>query len=140
MRVRHVLFTSVLLLGGAGAAPLEAAPASGCGILPNSVYVGQYLCAQGWTAMTLTVTDVEGPRVQMRGDFSHGETGVRGAYMLRGSCSPTTQRMLLLPQGWVQQPAGYIMVGMSGAVAEGGRSFSGRMLHQGCGQFAFTRR
>lgn len=140
MRAKHLLFVVVALLGGTSATSIEAAPPSGCGIIPNSVYVGRYLCAQGWTDMTLTVADVEGPRVQIRGDFAHGSTGVRGSYMLRGTCYPHNQRMLLFPQRWVQQPPGYIMVGMSGAVAAGGQSFTGRMLNRDCGAFTFTRR
>lgn len=139
MRAKHLLFVTVALLGGARATPTEAAPPSGCGIVPNSVYVGRYFCAQGWTDMTLTVVDVEGPRVQMRGDFAHAGTGVRGSYLLRGSCFPRTQRMVLIPQGWVQQPPGYIMVGLSGTVMASGQGFTGRMLHRSCGEFTFNR-
>lgn len=139
MRAKHALALCTLLLGGARAAPSDAAPPSGCGILPNTSYAGRYLCAQGWTDMTLTVVDVEGPRVQMRGDFFHPGTGVRGAYLLRGTCLPRTQRMTLVPQAWVQQPQGYIMVGMSGVVTGNGQAYTGRMLHRSCGEFTFAR-
>lgn len=140
MGAKSTLFLSVVLLGGARASTTVAAPPSGCGILPGSSYEGQYVCAQGQTAMSLTVVDVEGARVQFRGDFYHAGTDTRGAYLLRGYCNERTRRLVLIPTGWVQQPPGYIMVGMSGVVGVGGRTFSGRMLHRSCGEFSFARR
>lgn len=139
MRTPLSLFALVFALGGGAASTSHAAPPSGCGIMPNTTYVGRYFCAQGWTDMTLSVVDVEGPRVRMQGTFRHGPTGTQGAYLLRGFCFPSTQRMVLSPQGWVQQPPGYMMVGMSGTVSNGGQAFTGRMLHRSCGEFTFTR-
>ena len=139
MRTPLPLFALTLCIGGGAASTSWAAPPSGCGITPNSTYVGRYFCAQGWTDMTLSVVDVEGPRVRMQGTFRHAGTGVQGAYLLRGFCFPTSRRMVLSPQAWVQQPPGYIMVGMSGLVSGEGQAFTGRMLHRSCGAFTFTR-
>lgn len=139
MRAPPWLLGLTLLLGGGAASTSHAAPPSGCGILPNTQYVGRYFCAQGWTDMTLTVLDVEGPRVRMQGAFQHAPTGTQGAYLLRGTCYPSNGRMTLIPQAWVQQPPGYMMVGLSGIVANNGQSFTGRMLHRSCGEFTFSR-
>lgn len=139
MRSPHVLFLLTALIGGGTASTSFAAPPSGCGIANNSMYVGRYLCAQGWTDMTLTVVDVEGNRVQMRGDFVHAASNTRGSYLLRGFCLPRTRRMLLSPQAWVQRPPGYMMVGMTGSLSPDGRLFSGRMRNSSCGDFSFTR-
>lgn len=139
MRSPLSLFAVVLCLGGGATSTSHAAPPSGCGILPGSTYVGRYFCAQGWTDMSLRVVDVEGPRVRIQGTFRHGATGTQGSYLLRGFCLPSTQRMVLSPQAWVQQPPGYIMVGLSGMVANNGQTYTGRMLHRTCGDFQFTR-
>lgn len=139
MRSPHALFLLTALLGGGAASTSHAAPPSGCGILPNSQYTGRYLCAQGWTDMTLTVIDVEGNRVRMQGEFHHAASNTTGAYLLRGFCFPSSRRMVLSPQAWVRQPPGYTMVGMSGFVTNNGQSFAGRMTNRSCGDFTFTR-
>ena len=89
--------------------------------------------------VSLTVVDVEGPRVRIQGTFQHAPTGTQGSYLMRGNCSPSNGRMTLIPQAWVQQPPGYIMVGLSGVVTNNGQSFTGRMLHRSCGEFTFSR-
>lgn len=145
MRTPRILLLSALTVCGARAglgdpAPAIAAPRSECGIMTGQVFVGRYLCGQGWTDMTLTITDVEGVRVRARGDFLHGPTQTSGAYAVRGFCFGRTQRMVLMPEAWVRQPPGYIMVGMSGQVLPNASGYVGRMSHRSCGEFSFARR
>jgi len=116
-----------------------SAPASPCDLVTGGVYVGTYTCAQGDTEMRLTITDVDGPRTLAQGDFYHAPSGTRGSYRLRGVCIGRTRRLLLSPAGWVDQPPGYRMVGMSGTVTPGGAAFFGRMNAAECGGFSFAR-
>lgn len=117
----------------------SGAPTSPCDLVAGRVYVGTYVCPQGPTQMRLTITDVDGPRTTAQGDFFHAPTGTRGSYRLRGVCLAQTRRLLLSPNGWIDQPPGYTMVGMSGTVAPGGAAFYGRMNARTCGEFNFVR-
>lgn len=115
------------------------APSSPCGLVTGQVFVGTYVCAQGATQMRLTIADVDGARTMAVGDFFHPGTNTRGSYRLRGFCLTRTRRLLLLPAGWIDQPPGYMMVGMSGTLGPGNMSYAGRMSHSACGEFSYVR-
>lgn len=115
------------------------APTSPCGLVTGQVYVGTYVCAQGPTQMRLTISDVDGARTMAVGDFFHPPTNTRGSYRLRGFCLPRTRRLLFMPAGWIDQPPGYTMVGMSGTLGPGNANYFGRMSSSACGGFSLAR-
>lgn len=100
-------------------------------------FAGHYLCAQGETALTLRVLEVRGTSVRAEFAFAHAPTAAAGRYTLRGTC--LGDEVTLAPEAWVQRPAGYIMVGMRGALAAGGALYEGAITHASCGGFRVQR-
>lgn len=125
-----VSIVSEALGSGATQGPRPQRPSSSA--LRSGRMVGQYLCAQGWTALTLDVT-ASGGAVQAVFDFHHAPTGVRGRYSMRGQLRPGGE-LELAPVAWITQPRGYVMVGMRGRVGADG-TFRGVILNPSCGAF-----
>ncbi len=109
-----------------------------CPLSTGAVFAGQYLCAQGSTALTLRVTEVRGATVRAEFDFAHPPTNVSGRYTLTGTCAG--DRLSLSPEAWIRQPFGYVMVGMRGELLDGGARLRGAITHPTCGGFDVTRR
>ena len=123
---------------GAGSAPARS-------LATGQIWRGSYRCAQGVTPLTLEVTDVaHAERETPYGDgkfatavFRFGGQGSglpSGSYNMEGAILEDGT-IRLDPQGWIHQPPGYHMVGLSGAVGAAGR-FSGRILDASCSGFA----
>lgn len=93
---------------------------------------GQYRCAQGWTQLELELR-FSGATVDATFNFHHDPTQVRGSYRLRGTRASSGE-IVLVPQGWIRQPPGYIMVGMRGRIGGDG-VFRGTITHPSCGEF-----
>jgi hypothetical protein len=156
-----VFRSTVLMLAVVGCAPAETAtvtevppqelPTPAVGVQTNpqlppadaslmhagEEWVGTYVCAQGTTDLTLRVERVMGSSVDAVFDFSHGPSGVAGRYRMRGTLNPDGTAHFV-PGPWIDQPDGYISVGMTGRVQGGG--FAGRMDHRSCRQFSVQRR
>jgi len=128
--VTSVSIVSEALGSGATQGPRPRRPtASG---MRSGRMVGRYLCAQGWTALTLEVT-ASGSSVQAVFDFHHTPTGVRGRYSMRGQLRAGGE-LELAPVAWITQPRGYKMVGMRGRVGADG-AYRGVILNPSCGEF-----
>ena len=101
-------------------------------------WAGFYTCAQGATALKLTLIDDDPSRVTAV--FAFGPTPAnpdlpRGSYTLRGTRRGA--QVELTPDAWLERPEGYEMVGLNGGMA--GTRFEGRILFDGCGRFALER-
>ena len=100
----------------------------------RSVWIGEYLCTQGLTSLALTI--------ETRGEtatavFAFGPVDSNpllpnGSYRMTGTMleanGVVTYR--LDPEVWIDQPFGYVMVGLVARV-EGDRLI-GRIVHEGC--------
>ncbi len=103
----------------------------------HTVWTGRYECAQGVTAVQLTL-DVE-PDGRARAIFDFGPladnpTVPNGSFRLRGTTKPTdaTITVALQPDEWIDRPPDYVMVGMEGQIDKTRRKLRGRMLNDSC--------
>jgi hypothetical protein len=106
-------------------------------------YRGTYVCAQGLTAMTLSIRGIGNttqtgimtfaPTAESRFRFAPG------VYTVQGTFDPQSGELALQPVQWVQQPPGFIFLPMEGSSTDGGDTFTGRMVGGGCGAFRIFR-
>jgi|GEM_PF-1599551 len=110
MQSKHfvgVIFLFSLVLGG----PAVAGPMDG-------VWVGDYTCAQGKTALALTIRQApNGAQVL----FQFSGTAVNptipaGSFEMMAAADPFSGALVFKPVRWVQQPSGYSMVGLRGTL------------------------
>ena len=109
-------------------------------------FVGTYTCRQGITSMTLTVDDV-GPvadevNVDARFEFHYESSspsddaiGIDGSYRMRGKLDAKTRRLVLKPDAWIEEPKGWVMVGVRGVVGKNGEKYEGTIEGAGCTTF-----
>ncbi|MDO9338873.1 MAG: hypothetical protein Q7T61_20965 [Caulobacter sp.] len=104
----------------------------------DGVWKGNYECAQGKTALTLTLDgDADG---DIDGTFAFDFQGVSGSYRLRGVITPDGE-LKLNPTTWISQPDGYGMVGLAGRAYDRSRegqpdALFGDVTDPSCGKFA----
>jgi len=110
--------------------------ASSCALRAGDSLSGVYLCAQGWTLLTLHIRAVSGSTIRAEFAFNHSPSRVTGRFTLAGTCAPDG-RVQLAPVAWLEQPPDYIMVGMDGVVS--GETYSGTITHWSCGSFRLSR-
>lgn len=136
-----VVALASLLLAGLALAGVAAADSS-LELPRESVWEGRYLCAQGSTALTLTVQPIGGDAV--RATFAFGPTPEtpdvpRGSYTMLGTLSAGSRTVHLVPERWVAQPPGYVMVGMTGTFDVARGVMQGSIDHPSCGPFQLRR-
>lgn len=98
----------------------DAAPVAGR-------WTGTYTCMQGQTGLTLTLSAGIMGQVEGRFDFHpiSGNPAVpSGSYYVLGWYT-RDGTLALVGVEWIQQPANYIMVGLMGRLADGGRRLEG---------------
>lgn len=96
---------------------------------------GTYDCPQGRTDLVLEVTDAREDWVRAIFSFRHGPSRAEGRYFVAGHFDPRTGSVSLAPGPWIEQPEGYVSVGMEGQVSLKGKSIKGRITHPDCGGF-----
>jgi len=119
------------------AAPSSTAPAQPAVI---GVWTGTYTCNQGLTGMRMTVTDAGGDTVRATLDFyavASNPDVPDGSYVLTGTYSQS-KGLVLVPDHWISQPDGYVMVGLSGPPPSGS-SMHGTVQDPSCSTFSVTR-
>lgn len=102
-------------------------------------WVGVYSCAQGASAMKLTIIDDDPARltaVLAFGPTPANAAVPRGSYTLRGA--RRGDQVELRPEAWLEQPPGYEMVGLRGSLE--GDLYQGQVGHASCGAFSVQRR
>jgi hypothetical protein len=90
---------------------------AGCSENPfqsGSVWKGAYLCRQGWTELEFRVLE-----------RSRGMT--------------KAVQYVFTPGAWIQQPNGYVSVGMEGEIFDDPLRFHGRIPYPSCGDFTVER-
>jgi eukaryotic-like serine/threonine-protein kinase len=107
---------------------------------PDGVWTGTYDCSQGPTGVRLTITGPNGGALKATIDFYPVATNpgvAEGSYELVGSYS-AAEGLVLNPDYWVDEPAGYEMVGLS-APPPHANSMSGSVHGANCSTFSVTR-
>jgi hypothetical protein len=111
----------------------------------HTEWLGRYLCAQGATGMHLTVDATEHATAIARFEFFplDENPGVPpGSYKLTGIVSADATGALsidLTPEAWINQPTGYLMVGIVGSTDPARQTLKGKMDHPTCTTFEATR-
>jgi predicted aspartyl protease len=107
-------------------------------------YSGQYTCIQGATALRLRVFgDFSKPThkaIFQFGPTSTNRTIPTGSFVLEGTFQTNGGVIDLHPIGWISQPYGYTMVGLTGRSDDAGDTFLGSVINgTGCSNFAVHR-
>ncbi len=114
------------------APPPRPSAALGAGLVPDATpvagrWVGTYTCAQGRTGLTLTLSAGIMGQLDARFEFYPvpGNPSVpSGAYRMAGWLT-TDGHLALVGVEWIRRPPDYVMVGLSGRLAGGGRVLAG---------------
>jgi hypothetical protein len=136
----RLMFLAVMVTAFFLVIPLAASAQQSPNMAGN--WSGTYTCAQGVTDLRLAIFQTTASRVTAVFKFSADSTnpGVpSGRYWVSGTYHRRSGRVVLRPSRWIKRPAGYIMVGLSGDVADGNASISGKVLNSACSTFTVTR-
>ena len=98
-------------------------------------WAGTYDCAQGRTDVTLHVTDARGTWVRGIFEFRHAASGATGKYLVAGPWDENSGRILLAPGPWIEQPDGWVSVGLDGHVSRDSKVYAGKVTDPDCGAF-----
>jgi hypothetical protein len=95
---------------------------------PLGNWVGSYICAQGTTGGTLSITRVNGEHFE--GSFAfypteRNPTVPRGKYAVYGDYDAETQRILINPGKWIQHPKDFYNTIIIGSFDANAQTFSG---------------
>lgn len=128
-------------------APAESAPAPADEIR-RSEWRGTYTCAQGLTALHLTLEQrCAAAGCQVGGVFEFGPVAenpsvAHGSYHVIGEISPGPGGeavLTLRPDAWIDQPPGYIMVGLTATTDHDQRLLHGQIDDTACGELSLDR-
>ena len=105
----------------------------------SGTWVGSYLCAQGETGLRLTIQNPHGDALTATFAFyplASSNAGLAsGSFAMTGSYYGS--RVSLQQAHWINQPLGYVMVGLQGQVSAA--SFTGSVIGPGCSTFLVSR-
>lgn len=105
---------------------------------PGQDWTGTYTCEQGLTDLDLKIVAMHDDTIDdALFDFDWEGGPTTGSYHLSGSFDPSSGIATLTPGNWVDQPSGWISVGMSGPASENG--FSGNITNGACTTFSITK-
>jgi hypothetical protein len=153
---------AALLLAGCGASapPAETPRSSGVsvvelGVQTNAVPVpmpahtlwnGRYECLQGVTGLSLTLDLERSGHASAVFDFgatAENPTVPTGRYLMTGHFDPSPDGrgtlLVLAPDRWIIQPAGYAMVGLTASIDASARTMQGRIDEPRCTVLALER-
>lgn len=113
---------------------------------PRSVlgpWVGTYVCAQGLTGLTLSITEATPTRASALFHFYADPRNPRvptGCFTMTGAYDPASGHLKLKGNDWLLKPGGYRVVHFDGHVDAEGRSFTGKVSGgSSCKQFDLGR-
>lgn len=101
---------------------------------------GSYVCAQGHTALALTIEPAKDGTLSALFHFEAAtdNPGVpTGCFEMRGRFDPATGRVALVQQRWLRHPQDYLMVDLEGRVS--GDRLHGSVLGPYCTTFDLRR-
>lgn len=137
LRLAFPLGVSLLVCAGASAGDAIHSPADWQGI-----WRGQYVCAQGVTALTLTIRLEQPDKLTATFSFhAHPDNpGVpAGEYRMAGELGSTAGHLTLNARSWIKQPRNYVTVGLDGDYDPGTGRYHGTVDGPGCGTFYVQR-
>jgi hypothetical protein len=111
----------------------------------HSVWIGNYVCAQGSTALRLTIEMREKTTATARFEFGPNTINKNlptGAYEMTGTVRVDAHDILdikLVPDHWILQPNGYVMVGLTATSDHEQKTLDGRIDNPSCGAVALRR-
>lgn len=95
-----------------------------------SEWAGTYTCAQGVTALDLSLAMTGGTGVEAVFHFGsappHREVP-EGCFRMQGTFERATGVVTLSPTAWLLQPPGYVMVGLRGRITPDGGTLAGQV-------------
>jgi hypothetical protein len=127
---------AALLLAGL----LAGAPAAAQDGL-RGTWRGDYVCAQGNTALALSLEQRKDGTIAALFHFEAAPDNPEvptGCFAMEGRLDPTTGDLALAPRRWLLRPGGYVMVGLVGRVTPEG-VFEGSVRGPGCTTFRVER-
>ena len=117
-------FTAIAMMALAPFAQARTPPITG-------EWTGKYICAQGITALHLTIEKASAAGVVTAtfnfGPLSENPEVPKGAYRMRGTYDAASRRLQLSADKWIDQPFGYAMVGLVGHMASSGEKIAGQV-------------
>ncbi|MEJ1977450.1 MAG: hypothetical protein WDN49_16470 [Acetobacteraceae bacterium] len=123
---------------GLGAPPLLAEDTG-----PAGRWQGAYICAQGLTALEVTIEQAAHGRLRALFHFSAAPSNPlvpEGCFLMDGRYDPASRTVTLDPGDWLLQPEGFVTVGLSGVLDATGRVLSGNVtLVPLCTTFTLSR-
>jgi hypothetical protein len=99
-------------------------------VSPVGNWHGTYTCAQGLTALDLSITADDFSHVRATFHFNAvpSNRGVpEGCFAMLGTFEPVSRHMRLAPDDWILQPTGYSMVGLDGHLNDLATQMTGRV-------------
>lgn len=156
-----VIATSLVVSAGCGPAAEPTAPAPGASsggvtiataeivvrttngyrVSGSTVWEGRYVCAQGVTGLTLELRGSGGADVAAVFRFyavPENPTVPSGSYTLTGVVRGDGA-IDLVPERWIEQPHGYVMVGMTGVLDAATGVMRGAITNPACAAFDLHR-
>jgi hypothetical protein len=109
-------------------------------------YVGVFMCGRGPTKLTIAIDNVEHDAtneellVEARFEFlyeagSDDDEDERGSFRMRGKSEPKTRLLVFKPEAWIEEPPGYMMMGVRGTIGRSGDSYNGTVEGPSCTTF-----
>jgi hypothetical protein len=129
------------------APPPSSAPPAGATV-NKSEWQGTYVCAQGPTALRLAIEQrcvASGCEVGAVFEFGPApqNPGIpHGSYRMRGEINENDHGepvLTLHPEAWIEQPANYMMVGLSATSDAAQQNMRGRIDNPSCGELSLQR-
>jgi hypothetical protein len=123
--------------------PIENAQPAPPSRQKESVWTGRYVCAQGPTAVTITL-EHEGMELAGTFEFSalpENPSVPHGKYTLVGSSTNSGDdvTVTLKPVEWIEHPGNYVMVGVVAHIDRERRLLTGTMTNPSCSTISLER-
>jgi hypothetical protein len=103
---------------------------------------GNYVCAQGPTALTLRISPEPANQVIALFHFHARPDNPlvpEGCFEMAGAYQPETGQIDLSAGRWILEPPGFVTVDLSGTVSRDGSQMTGSVLGPGCTVFSLHR-
>ena len=134
------MLVAALAWGLAATAAAQTAPPTRSVLGP---WVGTYVCSQGLTGLTLSITEAAPTRARALFHFYADPRNPRvptGCFTMDGTYDPASGRLQLKGKDWLLRPGGYGVVHFDGQVDAAGASFTGKVSGRpSCKQFELAR-
>lgn len=118
---------------------LALAPSARAERTAAGVWVGQYVCGQGTTALTLSIAAARPRALFHFYPAPSNNTVPEGCFEMESSYDVDTGRIALTAGAWISRPDGYVTVDLEGQVSADGGTMTGKVIGPYCQTFALRR-